>query len=492
MVPAGSTGRWRMAWRQAGGGDAAAPVPLALADGRKLRLTCRSLPAGGCLVLVEDRARERASGSEALRLGHVDDLTGLASRVKFGERLEQSLAGLAGAGRSVALLCLDLDRFKAVNDTLGHPLGDALLRLVAERLRSAVRGTDLVARLGGDEFTILQAGVEQPEAATTLARRLVDLVGRAYVIDGHLVNVGLSVGIAVAPQDGCDRDRLLRLADLALCRAKAEGRSTFRLFAPAMDEAMQVRRALEIDLRRALALRELELHYQPLYNLSPGRIAGFEALLRWRHPDRGMVSPADFVPLAEETGLIIPIGDWVLRTACREAARWPSGLSVAVNLSPVQFRGGRLVETVEAALAASGLAAGRLELEITEGVLMVDNEATLGTLRRLRELGVRIVMDDFGTGYSSLSYLRAFPFDKVKIDRSFVRELASDRDSASIVRAIVALGRSLGIATTAEGVETPEQIRQIHAEGCTQVQGFIISRPVPADEVLSLVAAQAA
>ncbi len=478
-------------------------------------LAARPGPDGGWAVTLEDVTARREAEARAERLARVDPLTGLPNRLLFRERLAEaaSRAGPGGGGGAAdAVLCLDLDRFKSVNDTLGHTVGDALLAAVAGRLRSAVRDTDTVARLGGDEFAILQAGAgsssspgRQPwDAATALAERLVDLVGRAYLVEGHLVNVGASVGIAMLGGDGAaDPDRALKEADLALYRAKAEGRGTFRLFEPGMGARAQARRALELDLRRALALRELELHYQPQTNLATGRISGFEALLRWRHPARGLVPPADFVPLAEEIGLIVPFGEWVLRTACREAARWPGDLSLAVSLSPVQFASPNLVAAVTSALAASGLPARRLELEITESVLLEESEAVLATLHRLRGLGARIAMDDFGTGYSSLSYLRSFPFDKIKIDRSFVRGLSSSPgdgeqaaaaaaeagECAAIVRAIAGLGASFGMATTAEGVETEEQLRRIRDEGCTEAQGFLVSRPVPAGEIDGLLAA---
>ena len=374
-----------------------------------------------------------------------------------------------------------------MNDTLGHPIGDALLRRVAERLVKAARRDDLVARLGGDEFAIVQVGAGQPEAAEALAGRLVDLVGRAYVVDGHMLNIGCSVGVALAPEDGDDPDTLLKNADLALYRAKADGRGVFRFFKPDMDAKMQARRSLELDLRRALALKEFDLAYQPQVSAHDGRVTGFEALLRWRHPERGQISPADFIPLAEEIGLINPIGEWVLRSACAEAARWPSDVSLAVNLSPVQFRGAKLASVVTNALAQSGLPAERLELEITEGALLDNTDTVLNMLNTLRSLGVRISMDDFGTGYSSLSYLQKFPFTKIKIDQSFVRSMDESPDCSAIVRAVIALGRSLGMKTTAEGVETEAQRDRIRAEGCTEIQGYLTGRPMTAEAAAALV-----
>ncbi len=389
---------------------------------------------------------------------------------------------------------LDLDRFKAVNDTLGHPVGDALLRKVAERLRNAARRDDVIARLGGDEFAILQVGqvgADQPLAAEALANRLVDLVGRTYVLDGQMLNVGVSVGIALFPDDGRLPDDLLKHADLALYRAKADGRGTYRFFEPAMNAAVQARRSLEIDLRRALALKQFTLVFQPQIRLETGEVSGFEALLRWHHPERGLISPATFIPLAEEIGVIVGIGEWALRTACREAARWAQPASIAVNLSPIQFRGGKLVETVTLVLAQTGLDPARLELEITEGALLDDTDGVLTVLNGLRRLGVRISMDDFGTGYSSLSYLQKFPFDKIKIDQSFVRGMAGSAECGAIVRAIARLGASLGMRTTAEGVETADQLDAIRAEGCTEVQGYLTGRPMPASEAFALLGAGA-
>ncbi|ONF45858.1 putative bifunctional diguanylate cyclase/phosphodiesterase, partial [Methylobacterium radiotolerans] len=379
--------------------------------------------------------------------------------------------------------------FKPVNDTLGHPIGDALLATVADRLRSTVQATDTVARIGGDEFVILQAGIRDAAGTQALARRVVDLIGRTYMVEGHLLTIGASVGVALAPADGTDADRLLKNADLALYRAKLDGRGTYRFFEPEMDARMQARRKLELDMRQALARREFQLHYQPQMQLASGTLIGCEALIRWRHPDRGLVSPLDFIPLAEEIGLIVPIGEWVVRQACRDAVTWPDPMSVAVNVSPAQFKSDRLVETIISALAGSGLPARRLEVEITEGVLLQENDRTLQTLHRLRELGVRVSMDDFGTGYSSLSYLRSFPFDKIKIDRSFVKDLTSKPDGEAIIRAIAGLGRSLGMTTVAEGVETSEQMQRIRFEGCTDVQGYLISKPVPAEDLRQVFAA---
>ncbi len=452
---------------------------------RIVAVRIRPMPEGWTVTL-EDVTATRAHEASSAELARLDPLTGLANRLMLRERLGDSLDRLARYGEPCAVLLIDLDRFKPINDTLGHAVGDALLEKVADRLRSAVRGIDTVARIGGDEFVVIQAGAGRTEDVTVLARRLVDLVGRTYIIDGQLLTIGASLGAALAPKDGTEAERLLKHADLALYRAKLDGRGTFRFFEPEMDVRMQARRRLELDMRQALARREFVLHYQPQLNLANQSLTGCEALLRWKHPERGTVPPAEFIPLAEEVGLIVPIGEWVVRQACRDAALWPSSVTVAVNVSPAQFKSGRLVEMIVSALAASGLPASRLELEITEGVLLQNNERTLETLHRLRTLGVRVSMDDFGTGYSSLSYLRSFPFDKIKIDRSFVKDLATAPDGDAIIRAIAGLGRSLGMTTVAEGVETEEQMRLIRAEGCTDVQGYLISRPVPLDELMRL------
>jgi len=456
---------------------------LHLSDGRIVSLAADVL-SDGCTLITFDDVSSRVRNAELARR---DGLTGLANR----DTLAVGLADTLQRGdEAVAVLCIDLDRFKAVNDSLGHPIGDALLRRVAERLCDAAGEDALVARMGGDEFAIVQRGGTQPEAAEALAARLVDLIGRTYVLEGHMINVGASVGVAVAPSDGSTAAILLKNADLALYRAKFDGRGTFRFFEREMDVRMQARRAMEIDLRRALAMRQFHLLYQPQVELAGNRIVGFEALLRWTHETRGLVPPAEFIPLAEEIGVIGTIGEWVLRTACVEAATWPEGVSVAVNLSPVQFHSGKLVETVASALAHSGLAPDRLELEITEGALLNDTEAVLVALNRLRAIGVRISMDDFGTGYSSLSYLQKFPFDKIKIDQSFIRGMGDNPECGAIVRAVAGLGASLGMKTTAEGVETAEQLAAIRAEGCCEVQGYLTGRPISATDAASLLAAQ--
>jgi diguanylate cyclase (GGDEF)-like protein len=407
-----------------------------------------------------------------------DQLTRLGNRLMFSERLKAIAAQLHRETDLAAVLAINLDRFKAVNESLGRKVGDALLGVVAQRLCSALKPGDIAARLGGDGFGIVQTGQPQPQSAAALAKRLVDLLGRSYIIDGHIVSIGASVGIAVMPAHAIDVDEVLRNCDLALSQAKKDGRATYRFFAPAMNDQMQARHRLEVDLRRALALREFALVYQPQVNLQSMRVNGFEALLRWHNPARGMVSPADFIPLAEEIRLIGPIGEWVIRTACREAARWPSPFNVAVNVSAVQFGSPTLVSTIVSALAESGLDPRRLEVEITEGVLLKEREATLVILRELRAMGVRVAMDDFGTGYSSLSYLHSFPFDKIKIDQSFVRGYPEDGGGAEIVRAIAALGRALGMTTIAEGVETEAQLARVRADGCTDAQGYLISRPL--------------
>ncbi len=441
------------------------------------------------LVAVVDVTERKNAEARIAYMAHHDALTDLPNRVLFHERLNELLGRVRRHGESLAVHCLDLDHFKGVNDTLGHPIGDELLKTVAQRLGKCLRDSDMVARLGGDEFAVVQFPLAGPHDASALATTLIEVVSRPYEVHTHEFVVGASIGIALAPDDGAEADVLLRNADMALYRAKAEGRGTAHFFEPEMDRRIQARRMLELDLRKAFANGEFELYYQPLINLQANAVSGFEALLRWRHAERGMIAPAEFIPLAEEIGLIVPLGEWVLRKACSEAMHWPHDLKVAVNLSPAQFRSRGVVKAVLTALAYSRLAPDRLELEITELVLLGETEANLATLHQLRELGVRISMDDFGTGYSSLSYLRCFPFDKIKIDRSFVSELAERPDCVAIIRAVAGLGMSLGIATTAEGIETREQLDRVRAEGCTEVQGYLFSPPRPASELGQLIAA---
>jgi diguanylate cyclase (GGDEF)-like protein len=453
-----------------------------LRDGHAIAVSFQPMADGGSVTTHEDITERRQAEARIAYMAHHDSLTDLPNRVRFREQMVKALHRVE-RGETLAVLCLDLDDFKAVNDTLGHPIGDALLQAASDRLRTCVRTTDIVARLGGDEFAIVQTGVEQPVDSTALATRLIKAMSEPFEIEGHQLVVGASIGIAIAPNDGSDPDRLMKNADMALYRAKEDGRGIYRFFEPEMDAKMQIRRALELDLRKALALEEFEVFYQPLIMLETGEISGFEALLRWRHPQRGLVSPADFIPLAEEIGLIGPIGTWVLKQACIEAASWPLNVKIAVNVSPVQFKNCTVVLDVIAALGASGLSPHRLELEITEAVLLQDTDGTVSTLNQLRALGVRISMDDFGTGYSSLGYLRKFPFDKIKIDRSFIRDLSDKPDSVAIVRAVTGLSSALGISTTAEGVETQEQLQQLRDEGCTEVQGYLFSEAKPARDV---------
>jgi diguanylate cyclase (GGDEF)-like protein len=458
------------------------------AEGREVSVKNSPMTGGGWVATHEDITERRRAEAQIAYMAHHDALTELPNRVRFHELLREMLAK-SKRGEHFAVFCLDLDHFKDVNDALGHPLGDLLLKATAERLRRCIRETDFVARLGGDEFAILQAGACQPTDATALANRLVEEISAPYELGGHQVVVGLSIGIALAPNDGMDPDELLRNADMALYRAKADGRGLYRFFEPAMDARMQARRTLEIELRKAITNGEFELFYQPLVDVQTEQVTGFEALIRWQHPLRGMIPPSEFITVAEETGLIVPLGDWVLRQACTEAVTWPSDVKIAVNLSPNQFKSKTLLLTVVSALAASGLSPRRLELEITESVLLQDSEATLALLLELRGMGVRISMDDFGTGYSSLSYLRKFPFDKIKIDQSFIRDMSDHDDSLAIVRAVVAMGSGLCIGTTAEGVETARQFDQLKLEGCTEVQGYLFSPPRPAAEVKELLAA---
>ncbi len=440
----------------------------------------------GYLVAVVDITERRKAEARIAYMAHHDGLTDLPNREFYQERLRKALAEAHVGNKRVAVLCVDLDLFKNVNDSFGHPMGDRLLRLVADRLRSELRGNHVAARLGGDEFALILVCEVSPNEVSDFSTRLINVLSASYDIDGVEVVIGASVGIALSPSDGTTSEELMRNADMALYRAKSDGGGVHRFFEREMDRLAQKRRDMEVDLRRAYANGEFELHYQPLVDIGADRISGFELLLRWRHPDKGMISPADFIPIAEDIGLIVPLGDWVLREACTEATKWPDDVKVAVNLSAVQFRSRNLVQSVISALAHSGLSPLRLELEITESVFLAETETNLAILHQLRGLGVSISMDDFGTGYSSLSYLRSFPFDKIKIDRSFVKDLAERPDCVAIVRAISGLGRSLNITTTAEGVETVDQLDWLRNEGCNEVQGFLFSPAKPAGEIAAL------
>ncbi|HEX2525585.1 MAG TPA: EAL domain-containing protein [Geminicoccus sp.] len=439
--------------------------------------------------LLARQQLEREGAAAQLKLRHLashDALTGLANRILFAERVESAMAIARRQAHSLAVLCIDVDRFKEVNDTLGHAAGDELLKKVATCLKDCIRATDTVARIGGDEFAIVQLGPVRTSDVETLCSRLITVFEEPWPIQGQDVQAGLSIGVALGPDDAETADMLIKKADLALHQAKMESRRTFRFFVPAMNSMLTERKAMEKDLKSALDRDEFQLHYQPTHDLRTGQVVSVEALLRWHHLERGWVSPAEFVPIAEANGLILPIGEWVLRTACRQAARWPE-LVVAVNLSPVQFRHPDLVGLVRDVLDQARLSAQRLEVEITEGVLLDDVEGAARTLNALKKLGTRIAMDDFGTGYSSLSYLQRFPFDKLKIDQSFVRSLGHDSNAAAIIRSVIGLGRSLGMTTIAEGVETAQQLAFLRREGCDQAQGYHLGRPVPADEIDHLV-----
>jgi diguanylate cyclase (GGDEF)-like protein len=447
-------------------------------DGRTVYIVYKPRPDGGWVSTHEDITERRRMERRLNYLAHHDALTGLANRTLLRERLEQALHETR-RGENLGLLCLDLDHFKQTNDTLGHPVGDELLKRVAKRLLECVRESDLVARMGGDEFAVLQLSGEQPTAATVLATRIVDVLARPHEIDGNVVTAGTSIGIAVAPADGTNPDQLMKNADLALYRAKGDGRGTYRFFEPDMDRRVHERRELELDLATALKEGQFELYYQPILDLASNKVCCFEALIRWNHPKRGRIPPNEFIPLAEETGQVVQIGEWVLRQACADAARWPKDIQVAVNVSPLQFKGRSIVQTVFSALAAAGLSPNRLELEITENILLDKSEVTLAMLHQLRAIGARIAVDDFGTGYSSLSYFQQFPFDKIKIDRSFVRGMFESPSALAILRAIASLSEALEITTTAEGIETEEQLARIRTKGIKQAQGYLISPPRP-------------
>ena len=457
-----------------------------LPDGRTVSIVSRPMAGGGWVVTHEDVSERRRAEKQIAHMAHHDALTDLPNRVLLRQRLAESLAALE-VGNQLAVFYLDLDNFKNVNDTFGHQFGDALLKCVADRLRERVDANVTVARFGGDEFAIILSGLAKIGDAAFLAQSIGEAVRAPYDLFGYAIRTDTSIGIAVGPDDGNDPDELLKKADMALYRAKTDGRGTYRFFEPEMDACIKARRTLENELRTALAKGEFILHYQPILNLPNNVVSCCEALVRWQHPERGLISPAEFISVAEEIGLIVPLGEWVLRKACADAANWPSDVKVAVNLSPIQIGSVNLVPTVINALASAGLPASRLELEITESVVMQNTAAMLTTLHRLHELGMKISMDDFGTGFSALSYLRQFPFNKLKIDRSFIMDLSHD-EALAIVRAVTTMAKSLGMITTAEGVETSDQLAQVRMLGCTEVQGFFISRPLPIEKIGRVIA----
>ena len=454
----------------------------ALPDGRTFSVESKPLTGGGWLATHEDITERQRSERQIAHMARHDALTDLPNRVLLRETLEHELKRVK-RGECLAVLCLDLDQFKSVNDALGHPTGDELLKLVGERLRGCTREPDTVARLGGDEFAIIMTKMEDPSDAAALSKRVRNSIIKPYQIDGHQIVTDISIGISVSPDDAIEADALLRNADMALYGAKADGRGTYRFFEPEMNTRMRARRELEMDLRKALVSKEFELHYQPLVNLKTNEINGFEALVRWNHPKRGLVSPADFIPIAEETGLIVPLGEWVLKAACYEAVDWPEQIKVAVNLSPTQLNNRNLLNVLRSTLSETRMPPHRLQLEITENVLLQNTFATLATLHELRKLGVQIALDDFGTGYSSLSYLRSFPFDKIKIDRSFIQDLSNGDEPVAIVQAVADLAKCLNMASTAEGVETQQQLELLQSIGCNEMQGYLFSRAKPASEI---------
>ncbi|MBK9080170.1 MAG: EAL domain-containing protein [Hyphomicrobium sp.] len=454
-----------------------------LGDGRAVRVNTQPLDGGGWVDLHEDITDKRAAEAQIEQLARFDALTGLANRHHFQERLEKAVEDL-GEQTEFALLWLDLDRFKSVNDTLGHPSGDELLRAVADRLRLCVRSSDFIARLGGDEFAIIATVTNSgTETAQILGDRIVRRISAPYEIAGKLVSVGVSVGIVLAPRHGKSAEDLIRNADVALYRAKSQGRGRQVLFNDNLEAEVTERDSIEADLRIALTSDQLMLYYQPILNIADGRVGLCEALMRWKHPTRGLISPAEFIPIAEESGLIGAMGAWALRQACRNAVQWPNDIRVSVNVAATQFTASNVVGAVESALEWSGLPAHRLELEVTETIMLKDDAATLSALQTLREMGVTIALDDFGTGFASLSYLRSFPFDKIKIDKCFVQDITTSKSCFAIVQAIVGMTRGLGMLTVAEGVETAEALNLVIAAGCDEVQGYYFSRPVPAADL---------
>ena len=459
---------------------------LELSNGKIVSICRRDMGPEGWVSTHEDITERRQAELKVEYLAKRDPLTGLCNRSDFADELSRALARVP-RGNQCALLYIDLDHFKTVNDTLGHPTGDALLRLVSDRLRKSVRSTDIVGRLGGDEFAVLQDNIRRPQDAEVLAQRIIDILSSPFEIEGVLVSIGASIGIACAPKNGSDSYNLMRASDFALYRAKSDGRGTYRFFEPEMDAIINGRRQMETDLRQALDSEAIEVYYQPILDIATRQVTCCEALLRWTHPVRGKVPPTDFISIAEGSGLINKIGGFVLGKACCDALQWSDTVKIAVNLSPAQFKNANLVQDVKDALSRSGLPAKRLQLEITENVLLQDAESALAILQELRSLGISISLDDFGTGYSSLGYLRRFPFDKIKIDKSFIQDLPSGNEAWAIIRAIIGLGTNLGMATTAEGVETVEQLERVGGEGCTEVQGWLFSAARPANEIADFI-----
>ena len=455
-----------------------------LADGRFVLLTRQPMEGGGWLSILEDITERRRAEAEIVYLARHDALTGLTNRAEFNAKLEDASKRMKRGGGAVTVMMLDLDKFKAVNDTLGHPAGDQLLIEVGRRLQSTIRETDVLARLGGDEFAIIQeGGSSQHEGAIALALRIIDAISRPFDLNGHEASIGTSIGIALAPENGVEPEELMKSADLALYDVKANGRNDFRLYHPTMLEFAHTQQSAESELRNAIAREEFELHYQPVVDVKTSRLCGVEALVRWRHPAKGLIAPDQFIPLAESTGLIVPLGDWILQRACADAATWPAHIKIAVNISAVQFKRGNLFDVILCTLVETGLAPERLELEITETSLLENQEAHLATIRQLKNLGISIALDDFGTGYSSVTYLTSFPFDKIKIDRSFTQGALTRRDCAAVVSSVLALAQGLGITTTVEGIETREQLKYMREAGVDLAQGYLFGRPVPISQL---------
>jgi diguanylate cyclase (GGDEF)-like protein len=454
-----------------------------LLDGKFVMLTRQPMEGGGWVTLIEDITQRRRAEAEIVHLARHDVLTGLANRAEFNNRLDEASKRLKRNGGNLTVMMIDLDRFKAVNDTHGHLAGDQLLSEVARRLQSTVRETDVLARLGGDEFAVIQeVGADQREGAVALALRIIEAISAPFGLNGHEAQVGTSIGIAMAPENGVEPDELLKRADLALYNVKSRGRNDFCLFRDEMLEIVNTQQSAERELREAIAQGQFELHYQPVVDIKARQLIGVETLVRWRHPVKGMIAPDNFIPLAESTGLIGPLGEWILEKACADAAKWPAHVKVAVNISAIQFKKGNLFEIILATLVKTGLQPERLELEITETSLLDNQEAHLTTIRQLKNLGLSIALDDFGTGFSSINYLTIFPFDKIKIDKSFTKGVLSRGDCKAVVASSLALAKGLGIVTTVEGVETEEQLDYMRAAGVELAQGYLFGKPVPIAE----------